>query len=319
MGSLRDILEKIALEFPKAKLEPIKQHPLVKFAERDSVREIEKLLSIEPNDDIFVKASLGEGAWANIPWIAILSRSVTNGTTSGYYPVYLYSADCQLVYLCMGQGVTKIKEEFSKNWKSTLHSRAEIIRSRIPEHATHFNSEKIILGGSTILAKQYEEAPAFCKKYNSTSLPSNEILMHDLTAMLELYNKLIFLGGTDYIEDDRSEIERGRNLSLSEKKQYRIHRIIEGRANTAKVKKHHGYCCQVCDFNFQKVYGDLGIEYIEAHHLVPYSRLEHGKSRNLNIDRDFAVLCANCHRMIHRMESPADIEGLKKILNKPTH
>jgi 5-methylcytosine-specific restriction protein A len=29
---------------------------------------------------------------------------------------------------------------------------------------------------------------------------------------------------------------------------------------------------------------------------------------------DFAVLCANCHRMIHRTEHPSDLEGFKKLV-----
>jgi hypothetical protein len=110
------------------------------------------------------------------------------------------------------------------------------------------------------------------------------------------------------------EEERGKRLTLLEKKQYRMHRVIEGRANTNKVKKHHGYKCQVCNFDFKKKYGELGKEYIEAHHLSPYSELKEGKVRSLNIEKDFSVLCANCHRMIHRMENPGDIEGLKKTI-----
>lgn len=314
--SLRTIIQKISVEFLPAKDEKIKGHPLVKYAEKDSVLEIASILQIDQHDEMYVKTSLGEGNWANIPWIAIPNKLVTHKTTEGYYPVYLWSADMSEVYLCMGQGVTKIKEDFGKEWKKTLQSRSQIIRSRIPEFKDRFKLTSFNLGGHTALAKRYEEAPAFGKMYKTNKLPSDEELLSDLTVMINLYNKLIFSGGVDLIENDISEDETGINLTLEERKKYRIHRVIEGRVNTNKVKKHHGYKCQACNFDFEEKYGELGKNYIEAHHLIPYSELKEGDVRSLNIETDFAVLCANCHRMIHRLKNVSDILTLKNRLKR---
>ncbi len=52
---------------------------------------------------------------------------------------------------------------------------------------------------------------------------------------------------------------------------------------------------------------------IEAHHLKPIAKLA-GKVVELDAKNDFAVLCANCHRMIHRFEEPGNIEQFKKVL-----
>jgi 5-methylcytosine-specific restriction protein A len=53
--------------------------------------------------------------------------------------------------------------------------------------------------------------------------------------------------------------------------------------------------CEVCDFDFEQTYGDRGRGYIECHHIVP---LHVG---GLVVTRlgDLALICANCHRMIH--------------------
>ncbi len=112
------------------------------------------------------------------------------------------------------------------------------------------------------------------------------------------------------------EEERGKPLSQIERKKYKLHKSYEGRINTQKVKDELGYTCMACYLTFTEVYGELGKNFIEAHHLVPYSKLKEGDERELNIERDFAVLCANCHRMIHRMENPGDIEDLKKLIKK---
>lgn len=55
--------------------------------------------------------------------------------------------------------------------------------------------------------------------------------------------------------------------------------------------------CAVCKFDFAESYGSHGLGYIEAHHIVPLSecRDEIQTSRN-----DLALVCANCHRMLHR-------------------
>lgn len=59
-----------------------------------------------------------------------------------------------------------------------------------------------------------------------------------------------------------------------------------------KVLKDRGLLeCEVCGFEFQRIYGARGAGYAECHHTSgdTTTRLE-----------DLALLCANCHRMIHR-------------------
>ena len=61
----------------------------------------------------------------------------------------------------------------------------------------------------------------------------------------------------------------------------------------------HGYKCQVCHFDFELTYGKWGKEFAEVHHVKPLSDLK-GESCETNAKTDLAVLCANCHRMVHR-------------------
>ena len=66
---------------------------------------------------------------------------------------------------------------------------------------------------------------------------------------------------------------------------------------------------------FEKMYGKIGSHYIDAHHLVPLSKLRVGVDYKYSIANDFAVLCANCHRMIHRSKNPSDLIAFKKSIN----
>lgn len=73
-----------------------------------------------------------------------------------------------------------------------------------------------------------------------------------------------------------------------------------------------GCRCAVCGFDFQKVYGEIGRNFIEVHHIVPVSEL--GAGFRINPTTDLIPLCSNCHSMIHRKQPPYTPEELKEIV-----
>lgn len=76
--------------------------------------------------------------------------------------------------------------------------------------------------------------------------------------------------------------------------------------------------CQVCGFNFGQSYGELGEGYIEVHHLDPLSeRTEKEWTQELRTSLDqVAVVCANCHRIIHRKRPALTLCELKKLCKR---
>ncbi|MER6880286.1 HNH endonuclease [Streptomyces althioticus] len=74
--------------------------------------------------------------------------------------------------------------------------------------------------------------------------------------------------------------------------------------------------CEVCEFDFARTYGGLGDGYIEVHHITP---LHVSGVRETKLD-DLACLCANCHRMCHRIrpgESWRTPDALRELMQKP--
>jgi hypothetical protein len=64
-----------------------------------------------------------------------------------------------------------------------------------------------------------------------------------------------------------------------------------------KTRKQYGHLfCELCDFNLKndRKYGDA---IIEGHHLIPISELENVDDNTI---ANIALLCPNCHQMIHR-------------------
>ena len=78
----------------------------------------------------------------------------------------------------------------------------------------------------------------------------------------------------------------------------------------------HGTTCMICGFNFEEIYGEHGKGFIEVHHLKPLSSQE--APVIVNPRTDMAVVCSNCHRMIHRRKGNVlTLDALRKITSIP--
>lgn len=80
----------------------------------------------------------------------------------------------------------------------------------------------------------------------------------------------------------------------------------------ASCIKHYGYSCTVCQFNFERYYGELGKNYIHVHHLTQIAMV--GTTYKVNPIKDLRPVCPNCHAMLHRKNPPVTIDSLKALL-----
>ena len=68
--------------------------------------------------------------------------------------------------------------------------------------------------------------------------------------------------------------------------------------------------CEACGFDFGIVYGEHGRDYCEVHHRIPL----HESGQTTTKLEDLAILCANCHRMIHRRNPWLTVEDLAELI-----
>lgn len=101
-----------------------------------------------------------------------------------------------------------------------------------------------------------------------------------------------------------------------------VERIHKRRERNPKVisiakdlyrKKNGKLTCQACGFDFEKVYGKIGVDYIEGHHIIPVSEMEDG---HITKPEDIALLCSNCHRMVHKKRPWLKMKNLKTLVRK---
>ncbi|HGM3947651.1 HNH endonuclease [Clostridioides difficile] len=113
----------------------------------------------------------------------------------------------------------------------------------------------------------------------------------------------------DITEDDEGFPEGKKKLRthICRERNYKV--IKEAKK---RYKDNYGkIICEVCDFDFEEVYGDIGSDFIEGHHIVPVSELEEGSTTRVE---DICLVCSNCHKMLHRKRPWLKSEELKYIL-----
>ncbi len=71
------------------------------------------------------------------------------------------------------------------------------------------------------------------------------------------------------------------------------------------------YNCSVCGFNFEKKYGLIGENYIEAHHIKPIMDIKENEEVSI---KDLISVCSNCHRMLHKKKPPYTLNEIKRML-----
>jgi predicted HNH restriction endonuclease len=77
---------------------------------------------------------------------------------------------------------------------------------------------------------------------------------------------------------------------------------------------HYGLACSCCGFDFFKIYGEIGQDFIHVHHLTLISEIK--KEYHVNPIDDLRPVCPNCHAMIHRKKPPFTIAEIKIMIGK---
>lgn len=169
------------------------------------------------------------------------------------------------------------------------------------------NDSSIVIIPSTKIPRPLpkNELEKFCKKFNKMQSfkPSSynySFFKSYLTTIVKLYFDTL-IDNEPYL--DSGEFEN--NLLLNEGGSKKIYINAYERNPTARKKclEFYGYQCKVCNFDFEKTYGDIGKGFIHVHHKVDLSTI--GKEYKVDPINDLVPVCPNCHAMLHKKKSIA--------------
>jgi predicted HNH restriction endonuclease len=110
-------------------------------------------------------------------------------------------------------------------------------------------------------------------------------------------------------EPDFREAEEGRVLTRLHRVRERNRKLVVACKERA-MKRHGRLACAACAFDFKAAYGPTVEGLIEVHHTKPVHTLSEGSKTNID---DLALLCANCHRVVHssrRWLTVAEVQAL---------
>lgn len=120
------------------------------------------------------------------------------------------------------------------------------------------------------------------------------------------------IGGAEssaVLQNDEEAFAEGHEILALHRKKERNRRAVN-RKKAVVIAETGSLRCEVCEFDFQSVYGELGSGFAECHHRVPLAQLTQEHRLKLS---ELAIVCANCHRMLHRRRN-ITVEALREIM-----
>ncbi len=158
---------------------------------------------------------------------------------------------------------------------------------------------------------------ASLKIFNSPKISASRDEMHSKRGKLLLSGLLYETEGivsTPFPDEVNEEIyttERFREGSVRKVTVNAYERNSEARN---RCISYYGCRCCICEFDFEKTYGEFGRGVIHVHHLKPISEI--GEKYEIVPIEDMRPVCPNCHTIIHRRNPPYIIEEVKSMLKK---
>ena len=151
--------------------------------------------------DLKMKVSFGMGAPAKIPWIAFIGSEML--VSNGFYPVYLYYKDLNMLILAYGISETS---EYKQSWPDHIISSCSEIKNYVEEE----DLDKIYRYGDSFVYKAYHidisDDLIQYRSHEDNKYLSSSDLSSDLDTIIDQYAKSINIE----IRKENSLISQGR-------------------------------------------------------------------------------------------------------------
>lgn len=182
---MRDLLIQMMNTFAKEKTGPFGGNKAMGLYTNDFPQELYKTRLF--NETQFkIEGSVGKGVWADASWVCIMDRDITTSVRRGVYIAFLFCADGKAFYMTLNQGMEELKEQHGRK-KATEMMREIAAKVVSTIDIYDFESEPQITLGTTERAKMYEKGTVCYKKYSCANMPDDEVLLHDLRNMTDIY------------------------------------------------------------------------------------------------------------------------------------
>ncbi len=207
----------------------------------------------------------------------------------------------------MGSGYAKSSYYVSPHWDGTEGKTANYIDI---EFDILINPEKNILFSKDDLDKvDPNKTQQWFPQQSGISIKP-EILSSLESNWFDFIRENKYIGtaflSNDVVSDETESFMEGKSKEVT---QTRYERNPQARKTCLK---HLGYSCQICEFNFEKTFGDIGKGFIHVHHINAIAGI--GKEYEIDPKKDLIPVCPNCHAMIHSKRPAFTVDEIKAII-----
>ena len=281
----------------------------------------DKLRQLLPlNKEYRVYGSCGTGNWAETPWVAVLDKSVTRSTTSGYYIVFLLDTSHKQVVLALGVGWTQFAERYpAAQAHEQIINYGQYLVARLAQIPAGFATGKIDLHAKGALTKGYEYSEIISKTYSYDKLADEAQIISDFKALVSLYSQLSSEVGDTLLNIDLTDLPTDSETALidrkinaatlepntskalagltdfaatlpPERKERVVRKIVRKPKFAEFIKERVGYVCEIC-----------GRKPFIQKNKKPYAEADHITSLGgggLDHPDNMRCICAQCHAVV---------------------
>ena len=294
-------------------------------------------------EQYLVKGSIGVSRYAQIPWVALMDKEITDSVQRGVVLMLLFSADKETVYLSLNQGYTFFLDRFgTADARKKLREISAIIRESFETSNKKVQSD-IDLNSDQLYGQGYEAGNIWAISYNVHDFPGEFEFLTDLQNMIYLYQSVRSLIGHRTIEEFYEYLlmeQSGYVNTITVDKEVTTETVsryfnaslvfdtpVE---KTKPVKDVYGnivyprdvniscnalsfsdFKCDVDSSHFTFLNSRNHLMYVKAHHLIDMKYAD-DFDYSLDVEANICSLCSVCYDRLRH----ASLEDKKEILEK---
>ena len=166
-NKLQDLLSKVLSGYLAARDERFGGHQLATVL-RQNLPDAVRLVCLEKiASELNAQGSLGQGKWAECPWLRIFHPKEMTSAQQGMYVVCLFAADMSAVFLTLNQGTTNLSGNDIENCRTAIQQKIEGLRGcEIGPLAA------VALAANSKGGQSCELACAYYERYGAGCLPA---------------------------------------------------------------------------------------------------------------------------------------------------
>ena len=276
-------------------------------------------------------------SFPKVPWVSVFYRPICTSATKGYYIVFLFAEDMSSVTMSLNQGYTAFEKRYVSPELAypKLQDCAQAVLKYLTPLPTGFDVGPVDLHTDGPLGKGYEAASILSKTYLAGTTPSASEVESDFAHLLAAFMILAARFPTSLIDldvavSDGQILEAAKRVDLKHRgvpktsgpqpppllgmigQKAKYVRSIEVVASALAIAK---ASCSLGNTNVPHITfpsAKTKENYVEAHHFVPFSQ-QCNFPVSLDVEENIAVLCPNCHRLLHHGTSVSKTAHLKTL------